>query len=128
MAKLCKADYERLVRSNRRINGVDKNKEGQTMARALFILAFDREPEHTELKDFYSRSTHGHRDSITPLFESKFENANPGRVISSLRARSLEKPSIEEIMEKLASSPSLTLYVRASGDQETLKVYKISYN
>ena len=133
MPKLSKSDYQRLVLTKKRITGVDKNMEGSQMAHALFLREYNCEPTNEELRDFYSSTTNGHRESITPFFEAKFGDKNPVRAISDLRLAQSKPLAIEELTQGLEFFRDLTLYCHdsleeAQNSNKPFKVYRVLLN
>jgi hypothetical protein len=141
MVKLCKADYQRLHSTSRRIIGPDKNKEGQQMVRALYMNSKKRIPTKNEARDFYKEETKGHTYSITNFYEVVFGEVSPGKVVAQLESEiktgttELTSPNIETIMQTLsstASSSTLTFHVSGSYDDffnnpdKVLEVYRVS--
>ncbi len=136
MVKLSKSDYTRLVlKREGEILGSDKNREGQNMARALFIREHRREPNKAELKDFLSRETKGHSFSISRVYESTFGENNPVRTanetLAHFRSYNCSIEALQDRLSDLTEEPPLTLYARASSEEngeEIFQVYKISLN
>lgn len=125
MGKLCKSDYQRLYGSTRRIIGPDKNKEGQLMAKALYMNSKKEIPSINEIRDFYKQETKGHAFSITNFYEVVFGETSPGKMVAQLESEiktstsEVVKPNIETIMAALSSTAnSSTLTIHVSGNYD----------
>jgi hypothetical protein len=108
MTKLCKADYQRLGKRGIRLQS-NKNKEGQRMAEALFIIEKGFIPDENQRRDFQRQETKGHTYSISPFFEFTFGEANPARVVNNL-----------EHQVKTSQTPATTTTTPIPGSQTSL--------